>query len=60
MKRIVDTEVCKLSNCPFACKGNDNHDGVVMIDGACLKAVVTRKPKSEVCISNVSIRVAKK
>jgi len=60
MKRIVDTEVCKLSNCPFACKGNEKHSEVTIIDGTCLKALVMRKPKSEVCISNVSIRVSKK
>ena len=44
----VDSEICK-SSCPFG----DN------VTGICSRALVKRKPKTEVCISTVSIRVEK-
>jgi len=46
----IDTEVCIKSRCPFVDKKT----------GICSRAIVMRKPKVEVCISKVDIRVAKK
>ncbi len=43
----VDSEVCIKANCPFVDKKT----------GICSKALVLRKPKSKVCVSNVSIKV---
>jgi len=46
----VDTEVCLKAKCPFVDKTN----------GMCGRALALRKKKSDVCISNVSIRVKRK
>ena len=46
----VDTEVCKMV-CPFADKG---------LNGICGLALHRRKPKQEVCVSTVDIRIDKK
>jgi len=43
---FVDPEICKRA-CPFGQKGT----------GFCLRALVMRKPKEEVCVSTVPIRV---
>ena len=47
---IVDTEICLKANCPFADKRN----------GICSRALIMRRPKAEVCISTVDIRMEKK
>ena len=46
---LVDTEICKIA-CPFCDKTT----------GYCSRALVMRRPKSEVCISTVSMSVEKK
>ena len=43
---FVDSEICRRA-CPFGDK----------INGICSRALVMRRPKSEVCISTVSIQV---
>jgi len=47
MKGQVETEVCIKINCPFVDKKT----------GYCARALTLRRPKNEVCISNVSIKM---
>jgi len=46
----IDTEICRKAKCPFLDKKT----------GICSRALVMRKTKEEVCISNVSMRIEKK
>jgi len=47
---FVDKEVCLKAKCPFADKRN----------GICSRALVMRRPKAEVCISTVEIKIEQK
>ena len=56
----VDTEVCLASNCPFAVKKPVRMNGMTLPVGTCSRAAVMKRPKNEVCVSNVDITISKK
>ena len=57
---FVDKEVCLKSNCPFVVKNNGNIGGMFALKGSCGRALILRRPKSQVCVSTVDIKIKKK
>lgn len=56
----VDSEVCLEAGCPFVAKDNERRGDTIILKGTCIRALVTRREKNKVCISNVDMKVDKK